>query len=164
MTMEPTFQRLERSEQGFFTMWVLYLCLLVFFFGAVALEAWRYADEKRQLAAIVDGAAVAGATHIDVDYFKSAKSGTGADPEDDVILNRNAAEAAAEQYLEDARREAKLEWRHPPKVKVQSNDKIIKVKVQQEYELAMLGFLDTREEIFDVVAQSEARPKAVIKR
>ncbi len=59
------------DERGTVTLWVLGLCLMMLFVGGIALDLWRAFSERRALAGVVDAAAVAGASGIDTDAFRS---------------------------------------------------------------------------------------------
>ncbi len=84
---------IKRSEAGFFTIWVLGLCTMILFLGGISFDLWHGFSEKRAAAASVDGAAIAGASQIDLDRFKA--DGT-------VVLLPNQAVAAANAYLDNA--------------------------------------------------------------
>lgn len=64
----------RREEQGFFTLWLIGLCLTLFFFAGVAVDGWRIFTERRSAVAIADGAAVAGTKAVDVPYFQATGS------------------------------------------------------------------------------------------
>lgn len=78
------------DEAGSVTIWMLGLAVAVLFLGGVAIEMWRVAAERRELAGVVDGAAIAGASAIDEWSFRT----TG-----EVELDVAAAGAAACTYL-----------------------------------------------------------------
>lgn len=78
------------DEAGSVTIWMLGLAVAVLFLGGVAIELWRVAAERRELAGVVDGAAIVGASAIDEWSFRT----TG-----EVALDVTAAGAAACTYL-----------------------------------------------------------------
>lgn len=54
------------SEGGFSTpVMVLFVALLVLLLGGVSVDLWRVVAEHREIATLVDGAAIAGATAVD---------------------------------------------------------------------------------------------------
>lgn len=59
------------KEEGTITLWVLGLAVAVLFLGGLALDLWRVFEVRQQLAVMADSAAVAGATHIDEELFRS---------------------------------------------------------------------------------------------
>lgn len=59
-----------RSERGSVTIWMLGLSLLLLVFGGLALDFWRGLALQRELAAVADSAAIAGAAGIDVEHYR----------------------------------------------------------------------------------------------
>jgi hypothetical protein len=57
--------RRERDERGTITLWVLGLCLCVLFLGGLSLDLWRGITLRRDLQAMADAAAIAGADGLD---------------------------------------------------------------------------------------------------
>ena len=64
----------KRDERGFFTIWVLGLCLCMFMIGGLSIDLWRGFSDRRQLAAMTDAAAVAAASQIDLTAFQAQPS------------------------------------------------------------------------------------------
>lgn len=54
-----------RDDRGSTTIWMLGLSVLLLLFGGLALDYWRGLALQRELAAIADSAAIAGASGID---------------------------------------------------------------------------------------------------
>lgn len=81
-----------RNERGWVTLWGLGLAVALVMFGALVIDVWRVFAERQELGGLADSAAVAGATAIDQDVFRT----TG-----DVILDSDDAPARAGQYLLD---------------------------------------------------------------
>ena len=75
-----------RGESGTITLWLLGLCLLLFALGGISLDLWRAFSERRALAATADAAALAGASAIDEDQYRSSGA---------VVLVPSLAEARA---------------------------------------------------------------------
>lgn len=59
------------SDRGSAALWMLGLSLLLLVFGGLALDFWRGLALQRELAAIADSAAVAGASGIDEEVYRS---------------------------------------------------------------------------------------------
>jgi hypothetical protein len=55
----------EHDERGTITLWVLGLCLCVLFLGGLSLDLWRGITLRRDLQAMADAAATAGADGLD---------------------------------------------------------------------------------------------------
>ena len=79
-------RRSLRGEEGSVTIWMLGVCVMVLFLGGISLDLWRVFVERRDLAARVDSAAVAGASGIDEAAFRNR---------DVVVLDPDRAEAMA---------------------------------------------------------------------
>lgn len=60
-----------RAERGSVTMWMLGLSLLLLAFGGLAVDYWRALALQRELAAVADSAAVAGASGIDESHYRA---------------------------------------------------------------------------------------------
>ena len=54
-----------RDERGTVTLWVLGLCVVVFFLGGLGLDLWRGLATRRELSAMADSVATAAANGID---------------------------------------------------------------------------------------------------
>lgn len=59
-----------RSDRGSVTTWMLGLSLLLLVFGGLALDFWRGLALQRELAAVADSAAIAGAAGLDVAHYR----------------------------------------------------------------------------------------------
>ncbi len=71
--------RRGHDDRGSITLWVLGLTVMMLFIGGIALDLWRAFSERRALAGIADGAAVAGANGVDIEWFRET-SGVRLDP------------------------------------------------------------------------------------
>ncbi len=78
------------GESGSVTFWMLGLALVVLALGGLSLDLWRVFLERRELAGVVDSAAVAGASAIDETAFRTRG---------EVRLDPNKAVRAACTYL-----------------------------------------------------------------
>lgn len=63
--------RLRDDEAGQITLWVLGLAIAVLGLGGISVDLWRVMSERSELAVIADSAAVAGASGVDVDWFRA---------------------------------------------------------------------------------------------
>ncbi len=77
---------MRRSDRGSVTIWMLGLSVLLLLFGGLALDFWRGLALQRELAAVADSAAIAAASGIDEEYYRT----TG-----EVILDANRSRALA---------------------------------------------------------------------
>ncbi|HEY7563907.1 MAG TPA: pilus assembly protein TadG-related protein [Acidimicrobiia bacterium] len=60
-----------RDERGSAPIWFLGLAVCVLMVGALSAELWRVIGERQELVAIADAAAIAGASVIDLDKYRS---------------------------------------------------------------------------------------------
>lgn len=77
---------MRRSDRGSVTIWMLGLSVLLLLFGGLALDFWRGLALQRELAAVADSAAIAAASGIDEEYYRT----TG-----EVILDATRSRALA---------------------------------------------------------------------
>lgn len=71
-------QELHRSEAGFSApIMVLLMAMMVLFIGGISIDLWRVIADHREVSGLADGAAIAGATAIDLAAFEENPS---ADP------------------------------------------------------------------------------------
>ena len=62
---------MRRSDRGSVTIWMLGLSVLLLLFGGLALDFWRGLALQRELAAVADSAAIAAASGIDEEYYRT---------------------------------------------------------------------------------------------
>ncbi len=60
------------SQSGSVTFWMLGLAVIVLALGGLSLDLWRVFLERRELAGVVDSAAIAGASAIDENAFRGS--------------------------------------------------------------------------------------------
>ncbi len=60
------------NERGSVTIWVLGLCLLVLTLGGLSVDLWRGISERRALYHVASAGAVAGASGIDTELWRSS--------------------------------------------------------------------------------------------
>jgi Flp pilus assembly protein TadG len=81
------------AESGTITLWLLGLCLMLFALGGISVDLWRGFSARRSLAAAADAAALAGASAIDEDTYRS----TGALQLDPALARSRARTHVAQQ-------------------------------------------------------------------
>lgn len=59
------------SDRGSITIWMLGLSVLLLLFGGLSIDFWRALALQRELAAIADSAAIAAASGIDEEHYRS---------------------------------------------------------------------------------------------
>ena len=69
-------RRARRDEAGQAVVWMLGAALVILFLGGIAVDLWRAFSVQRQLAASVDGAALAGSSGIDEGVWRSSDGRT----------------------------------------------------------------------------------------
>lgn len=135
------------TDRGSVTIWMLGLTLIVLAFGGLAVDFWRALALQRELAAIADSAAIAAASGIDEEVYRS----TG-----DIVLandraNRLARESVAFQAV------------NPDEVTVTvgSTPSEVTVEVSHKLQLGLLALLIRDAEPIRVRASASAVPTLV---
>ena len=68
-------RRLVREEAGFSApVMVLIMAMMVLFIGGISIDLWRVIADHREVSGLADGAAVAGATAVDISAFEADPS------------------------------------------------------------------------------------------
>lgn len=132
-------------DRGSVTFWMLGLSLLIVVFGGLALDFWRALAVQRELAAVADSAALAAASGIDEETYRSSG---------ELILDRDRAESLAATAVA---------WQEVDLVSLQVSvqPESVEVIVTGEVELGLLGvFVDDREPL-TVRARAAAFPLLV---
>ena len=62
---------MDRNEHGTITLWVLGLCVALLFLGGLSVDLWRAIAVRRELSAMADAAATAGASGLDEDALRA---------------------------------------------------------------------------------------------
>jgi Flp pilus assembly protein TadG len=94
------------AEMGAIGLWLLGLCVMLLFLGGLSLDLWRAFSERRALAGVVDAAAIAGASGVDITALHTIGT-VRLDPDTAVKLARaSLASQTGAGPLEDARVEA----------------------------------------------------------
>ncbi len=88
-------QRLRSNQGGFSApIMILVLAFMVGIIGGISIDLWRIIEDHREVTGLADGAAIAGATAVDIAAFE-------ADPTADPILDRALAVQRVCQYMAD---------------------------------------------------------------
>jgi Flp pilus assembly protein TadG len=133
----------ERAESGTITLWLLGLCLVLFALGGVSLDLWRAFSERRALAATADAAALAGASAIDEDRYRTSGA---------VLLDPALAEIRARAHIVQQLDRAALR-----SVTVYADTEAVTVVVLGNVGFTLLGVLAPSGD-FDVRVTATATP------
>ncbi len=88
-------RRLRQEEGGFSApIMVLIMAMMVLFIGGISIDLWRVIADHREVSGLADGAAIAGATAVDIAAFE-------ADPTADPVLDPGLATRRVCQYMSD---------------------------------------------------------------
>lgn len=86
-------RRLRSDESGFSApIMILVMAFMVAIIGGISIDLWRIIEDHREVTGLADGAAIAGATAVDIGAFE-------ADPTADPILDRNLAVQRVCEYM-----------------------------------------------------------------
>ena len=130
------------GDRGSVTIWVLGLSILLLTFGGLALDYWRALALQRELAAVADSAAIAGASGVDEEFYRS----TG-----EVILDPDRSRGLAQ---------AAVDWQGVDVVglSVSVSPDSVTVDLSAEVELGLLGVFVDQSEPLTVGARATASP------
>ncbi len=133
------------GDRGSVTIWVLGLSVILLTFGGLALDYWRALALQRELAAVADSAAIAGASGIDEVFYRQ----TG-----EVILEPERSRGLAE---------AAVIWQGVDVtfLDVDVHQTAVTVSVEGEVQLGLLGVFVDQSEPLTVRAQATASPVLV---
>ncbi len=134
-----------KSDRGSITIWMLGLSVLLLLFGGLSIDFWRALALQRELAAVADSAAIAAASGIDEELYRS----TG-----QVVLDQARAEALgmASMTAQDL---------DPVSFVVATDDDghSVNVVVVDVVELGLLGVFVDQTEPLTVRAEATAFPR-----
>ncbi len=136
-----------RSEKGFFTIWVLGLCMCLFMIGGISLDLWRGFSDRRQLAAMTDAAAVAAASQIDLTAFRSQPSR--------LELNQEDARKRATDYMTAEATASNLQLTG---LEVKVNGPVVQVIAKKKLDMTLTRILVPNKDI-DVSTTSAAEAR-----
>ena len=130
------------SDRGSVTIWMLGLSMLLLVFGGLALDYWRGLALQRELASVADSAAVAAASGIDEDVYRTSGS---------LVLESERARDLAN---------AAVEWQtvDVTGVLVDVQPASVEVTLTAEVELGLLGIFVDQSEPLVVRATASATP------
>jgi len=134
-----------RSDRGSVTIWVLGLSMLLLVFGGLALDYWRALAMQRELASVADSAAIAAASGIDEEVYRTSG---------DVVLEPSRARSLAA---------AAVSWQG---VDVLTTDVVVEpasvsVTLTAAVELGLLGVFVDQDEPLTVRGSATAVPVLV---
>ena len=134
-----------RADRGSITIWMLGLSVLLLLFGGLSIDFWRALALQRELAAVADSAAIAAASGIDEEHYRS----TG-----EVILDPDRARTlgVASMSAQDI---------DPVvfEVATDADGLAVNVVVVDEVELGLLGLFVDQTEPLTVRAEAAASPR-----
>lgn len=133
------------GERGAVTLWFVGLSVVVLFVGGLSVDLWRAFTVRRSVAAVVDAAAVAGASGIDEAWFRA----TGEVRLDPARARGLAAESLARQRVAGGRSLA---------TGIAATEQAVTVRGQAEVELTLLRVLLAPTPL-PVEVASTARPR-----
>lgn len=142
-----TLTRWRLDERGSLTLWMVGLALLVLAVGGISVDLWRAQAVRRELTAVADGAAFAGASGIDAAVFRQ----TGEVVLDPSVAERLAAEDLAHSVISTA----------STHVLVGASTDAVAVTIEGEVDLALLGLLAPAYDPLPVRVTATATPRLV---
>ncbi len=139
----------SKHETGFITIWMLGVAIIVIALGGISLDLWRTLSERRQLAVITDGAAIAAASQIDLEKYGGTPSVLALDETKarDRVIEYVTAEAAAANITVDA-----------VDVRLEDNDQRVVVTTTQRID-AMFTKIFAPGTVYTVVVTGAAEPR-----
>jgi len=136
-----------RDDRGSTTIWMLGLSLLLLLFGGLALDYWRALAFQRELAAVADSAAIAGASGISEVHYRA----TG-----EILLDPARADGLARESIAFQGMDLTL-----VEVLVSADGTTVSVAVQGAVELGLLGVFIRDDDPLTVTATASASPRRV---
>jgi Flp pilus assembly protein TadG len=133
----------RRDERGTMTLFLLGLCVAILFLGGLVVDFWRVLAVRRELAAMADAAATAGANGLDESSLR-----TGGD-----ALDPAAARGLALAELQTEARHGEI-----TDVDVVADSRQVVVRLQSHVQFSLLGIL-VRGRDFTVTVTATAQPR-----
>lgn len=134
------------NERGSATIWILGLCAMILFLGGISLDLWRAFSERRELAAMADAAAIAGASGIDEAHWRASG---------EARLDPAAAQALSDRALAAHPGAGDVAGR---RVAVSPNGSAVTVVLTREVDFTLLRLFLAGAEPFTVRVEAMARP------
>ncbi len=138
-----------RSERGSVTIWILGLAVMILFMGGISVDLWRALSDRRQLSAMADAAAVAGASGIDVAAWR--QDGT-------LKLDLDDAE---ERALSALAMQSAVNQLSAAEIVIAPDGQSITVALERPVEFTLLSVFASDQEPFLVRVVASARPASV---
>lgn len=134
-----------RNDRGSVTIWVLGLSMVLLLFGGLGLDYWRGLMLQRELAAVADSAAIAGASGIDEAFY------------------RNTGEIMLDESMSVGLVNSAVSWQGIDLVDIEVvvGTDLVEVTLLAEFEPLLLGVFVGEEDPFVVRASASARPELV---
>lgn len=137
---------MRRDEHGTMTLWVLGLCVALLFLAGLALDFWRAIAVRREIGAMADAAATAGANGLDEGALRMGE----------MRLDESRARALAVDALEEHSGARKVD-----DVRIDVVDGVsVTVTLREDVEFALLGIF-LPDEGFSVQVSASAEPRRV---
>jgi hypothetical protein len=138
---------MRATERGSVVIWMLGLSVVLLLFGGLAIDYWRGLALQREMAAIADSAAIAGASGIDEEHYRA----TG-----EVLLDETRSTDVVLASVE-------LQDRQPSRidVSISADRSAVTVTVEAAIELGLLGILVDDSEPLLIRASATASPRLV---
>lgn len=135
-----------RDERGTTTLWVLGLCLTVLALGGISVDLWRVMAVRRDLAAMADAAAAAGAGAADPEALRAGE--VRLDPEAARRLARGNLAAQSDAGILDR-----------VGIEIDAEGGEVEVRLGAHVELTLLRLLGGAREPFQVDVTARAEPR-----
>jgi hypothetical protein len=133
-----------QRERGTVTLWVLGLCVALMFLGGLSLDLWRAISTRRELSAMADAAATAGADGLDENALRAGV----------VRVDPDRAAALVRETLDEFPRASALDASN---VAVDGDRVTVTLRAHVDFSLLRL-LLGGRH--FDVEVHAAAEPRA----
>lgn len=138
---------MRKDQRGSATIWMLGLSLLILMFGGLALDFWRALALQRELAAVADSAAVAAASGLDEEHYRS----TG-----EVVLAPDRSRLLAFTSIENQDLEVEAAV-----VEISADGLRVTVQLQSTLNLGLLGILIDESRPLSIESSATAEPQVV---
>jgi len=135
------------TERGSAPVWFIGLSLCVLMVGALSAELWRAIGERQELVAMADAAAIAAASAIDLDHYRS----TG-----EAVIDREEAPVRALQVIAGSSGGADLST--SPSVAIAGDGSSVTVELTREVPFGLIRILALDDQGFSVTGVAIAFP------
>ena len=135
------------TERGSAPVWFIGLSLCVLMVGALSAELWRAIGERQELVAMADAAAIAAASAIDLDHYRS----TG-----EAVIDREEAPVRALQVIAGSSGGADLST--SPSVVIAGDGSSVTVELTREVPFGLIRILALDDQGFSVTGVAIAFP------